>query len=286
MGSERSPKVSHYNNKMSHNYKLQIFLTLSIAYIAVSCMFGTGCAPRKEAKDPLRAVASIYVKGTGDQDVKIGGGLLLGSENAGTSKIVFLTARHVVTANWNYLDSLRIHYRTKSATAMIELSPTEDRWMTVSELPGTDCAWILLNQDEIQIGGSDLTFLDIEDFANSSVTQLISKADIAMHDDVTTNDCHLIQVEKMTVPTPECRFLREETMPLCIVDLFTPKGFSGSPAFLKTTEGRYEFIGNTVYSNDGLNQTAFLPVTMYNTSVYDYFKTGVGVRLVDCPKLW
>ena len=271
---------------MSGNYKLQIILTLSIASIALCCMLGTGCVAKKEPKDPLQAAASLYVKGMNDQDVKVGGGILLGGEYGGNTQILFLTARHVVTANWNYLKSLRIHYRTKSATAMIELSPTEDRWMTVSEQPGTDCAWILLNQDEIPIGGSDLTFLDIEDFANSSVTQLTYKADIAMHDDVTTNDCYLIKVEKMTVPTPECRFLREETMPLCIVDMFTPKGFSGSPAFLKTMEGHYEFIGNTVYSNDGLNQTAFLPITMYNTSVYDYFKTGVGVRLVDCPNLW
>ena len=115
--------------------------------VAILVLLG-GC--REKGFDPEKVVCSLSV---GSET--IGGGVLLGEiDRNGNTNIALITARHVVTENWQNADNVDIVYRqadTNGTRCVRRLAGAWDRWRTLAR-KDVDCAWIILKEKEFAHG--------------------------------------------------------------------------------------------------------------------------------------
>ena len=265
----------------------QTLWSLFILAIVVSCAVKFGYLPLSIAYGPEKAASSLYVNGAGFTDVKVGGGVLLGDVSEGVTNIYFLTARHTVTHNRNFLDKLRIYYRQGLICQRIILKNTLERWMTLKDSSKPDCAWIKLDKDELPNNLSGLSFIPISNVVANASYMVNGETEILMLDSLSKYYGRFIHYDTFKVPNKEGFLLREESYYVGVINKFTPITFSGSPVFARVEgDSSVRLIGTTAISNEGLNQTGFVPISRIVHNITKETNMDGSVLLIDCREIW
>ena len=240
-----------------------------------------GCRPNEREIPVERVSCALYADGK-----KVGGGVLIGTVKGGVTNVALLTARHVVTANRDYLRNLSATFPldTGGDRRIVLRGDTRPRWLTVPS-EAFDCAWILLNGDEMPAGTE---WVDAG-YVMATAGQAIEKG-CPMSIPLSASGGVFRYIDSGRIPDfPFEHNLRMRKAALEVSTVFgiTEVGESGGPVFVCDVEGKaVRLAGTTVGSNRDVWQTVFTEITNVIDEVCAALSGGAARRLADCPALW
>ncbi|MBQ4385309.1 MAG: hypothetical protein II823_05245 [Kiritimatiellae bacterium] len=248
----------------------------SIALGLLSCLllFFSGCAKDETNARNLSAIpCSLRVNTT-----TIGGGIIIGYFTA-NNRIALLTARHVVTANHEWLDKIHV---VLPGNEPFLLKQTADRWLT-SEDESVDSAWLMLDKEErSHCINTDIAIKDVN--VSSKIpeyaTVQIANA-FAIHTCRYVDRCFI-----RDMPFEDNRVLKKVRLHIGVLDKVTEKSESGSPVFWTDADGQVFLVGTTSIANRECNITGYIDIDQMGSLVLASLDGKASVRLIDCPDFW
>ena len=285
---------------MWNNLKHTFLLMLSSLVLTSGCRQSEKM-PQSVANDISEAICRISYRG-----IHIGLGTFVGSIIDGEEKIFFLTARHVITFNQCFRDTLVLNVGYGDNRKSWKLTPREKSWISSERC--YDYAWFeVTNGDKKNMvqSGIHLKYIPIrgKDFKSESesLENLVSDVfgdmlaslqakvvrgpiNVAMFfdDKICYGNTRLDSLSEIGLP-----FINNLNLKSCVMELLivselgqsVKRGDSGCPAFIKTGKS-YAMAGIIVGGNDNL-QAGLLPLDGFINRYR--FKE---LPLIEFPEYW